>query len=198
MTSTADGVLDEVTRNGNCLGTLPEEFTRDRNVVLAAVQQNGWALRFAADVCRRDPQIVLTAVEQNGFALQHAAECCKSNREIVLRAVEQTPDALYHAADMFLEDNSFALEAKLAFFVLKVTMLSGRSTFVVSRGILDLEDILVRSCERLGVTRTGHEVLFHGVDAVLPGLSVCMWPGIQPRGQVTEYQLVVSAPLPDR
>eukprot|EP00971_Amphidinium_carterae_P064306 1273511-Amphidinium_carterae.1 len=69
--------------------SVPQRYTADREIVLAAVQQNGSALEYAAEECKTDRKIVLAAVTQNGYALQWAAEECKTDRQIVLAAVTQ-------------------------------------------------------------------------------------------------------------
>eukprot|EP00971_Amphidinium_carterae_P153086 3034528-Amphidinium_carterae.1 len=100
----------------------------DHEAVLTAVQANGCAIQFAAETLKGDREIVLAAVRQNGYALKYAAQVFWSDREVVQAAVQQDTDALEDAADVLLEDPSFATEAKGEFRLLKLTMLSGRST----------------------------------------------------------------------
>eukprot|EP00971_Amphidinium_carterae_P325842 6456341-Amphidinium_carterae.1 len=59
-----------------------------------------------------DCEVVLAAVRENALALKYARE------------------ALYFAADDLLEDATFRTEARRLFYLLKLTMLSGRSTVV--------------------------------------------------------------------
>eukprot|EP00971_Amphidinium_carterae_P111152 2201703-Amphidinium_carterae.1 len=54
----------------------------------------------------------------------------RADPQVVKAAVRNSADALRCAADALLEDPGFATEAKRRFFLLKVTMLSGRSTVV--------------------------------------------------------------------
>eukprot|EP00971_Amphidinium_carterae_P140144 2776919-Amphidinium_carterae.1 len=61
--------LARLRRYGLLLNLLPEEFKRDRDIVLAAVSLNGNALQYAADKCKQNREIVLTAVRANGRAL---------------------------------------------------------------------------------------------------------------------------------
>eukprot|EP00971_Amphidinium_carterae_P096270 1904943-Amphidinium_carterae.1 len=58
----------------------------------------------------------------------YAAEALRADREVVQAAVQDNADALQWAADEMLEDPSFATAAKRNFHLLKLTMLSGRST----------------------------------------------------------------------
>ena len=91
-----------------------EDWTQDRQVVLAAVMQNGLALQYAAlstrnrgayggravqpENWKQDRQVVLAAVSQNGLALQYAAPSLKGDQDLVLVAVSQNGRALEHAA----------------------------------------------------------------------------------------------------
>mmetsp|Transcript_63244 Transcript_63244/g.117673 ORF Transcript_63244/g.117673 Transcript_63244/m.117673 type:complete len:184 (+) Transcript_63244:92-643(+) len=145
-------VLEEVQKDGSELRALSEDFRGDFDIVLAAVKQHGLCLQHAADSCRSNREIVMAAVQRHGWALRYAADSCRSDREIVLKAVHQIGDALLFAADGLLEDASFAPEAKMERFLLKITMLSGRSTLVAThrRWANDLEAVLQRCCARLG------------------------------------------------
>eukprot|EP00971_Amphidinium_carterae_P071046 1404666-Amphidinium_carterae.1 len=78
---------------------------------------------------KADREIVLAAVRKNGLALQYASKTVRADREVVLTAVQQSQYALRHPADCLLEDPTFATETKRNWFhLLKLTMLSGRST----------------------------------------------------------------------
>eukprot|EP00971_Amphidinium_carterae_P274136 5440586-Amphidinium_carterae.1 len=72
--------------------------------------------------------MVLAAVQRNGTALKFAAMECKADRGIVLAAAQQNPEALTFAAEELLLDSTFAPEAKQHFYMLQISMLSGRST----------------------------------------------------------------------
>jgi len=138
---------------------------------------------------------VLAAVRQDWQALEWASAPCRSARPIVVAGVAQDSMALKWAEDELLEDETFAVEAKLDFFILKITLLSGRTTFVASPVELRelREAVLPRCCQRLGMARGGHEVLVNGADCVPVGARVPAWPGIQPSGKITEYQLIIGA-----
>eukprot|EP00971_Amphidinium_carterae_P064257 1272507-Amphidinium_carterae.1 len=77
-------------------------------------------------------------------------------------------------------------------------MLSGRSTLMVTQGqgrgfprdLESRESILRRCCERLDVRYDSSAELVHGSACVPRAASVSDWPGIQPCGKITEYQLV--------
>eukprot|EP00971_Amphidinium_carterae_P251486 4992025-Amphidinium_carterae.1 len=101
--------------------------------------------------------------------------------------------ALPLAADCLLEDPTFATEAKRLRHLLKVAMLSGRSTVVAALGCEDVEDVLNWCRMRLGLAddSTTTMELWHGSDRVRDGHGVWNWPGIQPPGEISEYQLVV-------
>jgi len=70
-------------------------------------------------------------------------------------------------------------------------MLSGRSTAVMSLGDDSVETIVGRCCSRLQMQKSGRESLIHGAEVVPPGAQVLDWPGLQPKGEVSEYQLVL-------
>eukprot|EP00971_Amphidinium_carterae_P237128 4706302-Amphidinium_carterae.2 len=217
-------VLSAVQQDGLALEFASACCRGDPEIVMAAVRQNGMALEFAEDNCRSDPDIVLEAVQQSGCALDYATESYQGDREIVLAAVQNTWtaleladesfcsdreivllaaqqdfSALELAADELLEDSTFAPEQKTNYFILKIIMLSGRYTLVVSEGDTHhtLWDILDKACERLEIlaSRRGMQ-LFYGSETVPSRLPVAEWPGILPRGQVTEYQLVVPLKRP--
>eukprot|EP00971_Amphidinium_carterae_P238817 4740803-Amphidinium_carterae.2 len=74
-----------------------------------------------------------------------------ADREVVLSAVQQMPVQQYEDALQFGEDS---LLRKL--YLLKLTMLSGRSTVVTAQHLQDLENVLASCRRRLGLTgRTG-------------------------------------------
>eukprot|EP00971_Amphidinium_carterae_P173544 3440170-Amphidinium_carterae.1 len=73
-------------------------------------------------------------------------------------------------------------------------MLSGRSTVVVAGGIGTAADVLRMCRRRLGLLDDGTTMeLWHGSGRVpADGKYVPNWPGIQPPGEISEYQLVVT------
>eukprot|EP00971_Amphidinium_carterae_P307932 6119613-Amphidinium_carterae.1 len=70
-------------------------------------------------------------------------------------------------------------------------MLSGRSTVVTAEGHAIAEDIVGRCCRRLQIQGRGTKALVHGTEVLPARARVRRWSGIRPRGQVTEYQLVL-------
>eukprot|EP00971_Amphidinium_carterae_P158659 3145246-Amphidinium_carterae.1 len=72
-------------------------------------------------------------------------------------------------------------------------MMSGRSTVVVAWGDEDVEEILEKCCERLDLEDDGGTMeLWHGSDKVPDdGTEVKDWPGVQSRGEISEYDLVI-------
>eukprot|EP00971_Amphidinium_carterae_P014903 294318-Amphidinium_carterae.1 len=105
----------------------------DCEMVLAAVQQDGRTLQYATEALRADREVVLAAVQQDGCALQYATEALRADREVVLLAVQPYPYVVQYAADCLLEDPTFATDAKRWHHLLKLTMLSGRSTVVAAQ-----------------------------------------------------------------
>lgn len=105
-------ILAVVGGNGERLEGAPEEFRRDREVVLTAVSQScGWALQFADPCLRRDKEVVLAAVRRSGWALEHAADDMKADREVVLTAVQTDGEALEFASEEMRADREVALAA---------------------------------------------------------------------------------------
>eukprot|EP00971_Amphidinium_carterae_P228935 4541739-Amphidinium_carterae.1 len=52
-------------------------------------------------------------------------------------------------------------------------------------------DLVKEACRRLGITSSGRESLVHGTEVVPATACIQNWPGLRPRGEVSEYQLVV-------
>eukprot|EP00971_Amphidinium_carterae_P019573 385370-Amphidinium_carterae.1 len=180
--------------NGSALQYATEALKSDPEVVQAAVRQRGFALQYATEALKSDCDVVLTAVQRNGCALEYASEAVRADREVVEEAVRQDEDALRWAADELLEDASFATEEKRPLYLLKVTMLSGRSTVVAAAGPWSVEAVLNECRRRLGLRVAGARMeLWHGSGEIVPadGTRVRAWPGIQPEGEISEYQLVV-------
>jgi len=131
-------------------------------------------------------------VKQDGLALELAAEESKADRQIVLAAEQQNPRSIRHAADELLLDSTFAPEVKEWWYILKVSMLSGRTTAVMARDGDKAEEIVRECCKRLQIQRSGTTALLHGTE-VLPDEAVVRfdWPGLRPEGEVSEYQLIL-------
>eukprot|EP00971_Amphidinium_carterae_P309298 6146515-Amphidinium_carterae.1 len=72
-------------------------------------------------------------------------------------------------------------------------MLSGRSTWLLcTEAIIAVRDagyVLRQCCERLGLPLGGTERLVHGSDVVAKDIAA--FPGLQPIGHVSHYQLIV-------
>mmetsp|Transcript_42238 Transcript_42238/g.76553 ORF Transcript_42238/g.76553 Transcript_42238/m.76553 type:complete len:198 (-) Transcript_42238:23-616(-) len=196
MERSREDVLNEVRKDWRALQDAPEQCRSDPEIVLAALTQNGLALQWAAESCRSDHEIVRTAVQQlgDGLALQWAAEACRSDREIASTALKNSfvGSAIQVVADELLEDDTFAPEVKCEYFILKVTVLSGRHTYYCAHPGWDTkdQDVLQACCARLGLEHRENMKLLHGTEEVQAGSRVLEWPGIQPVGVVTEYQLV--------
>ena len=103
--------LKLVQESGYELENLPDEFKKNKEIILAAVGQYGAALEFADDSFKKDKEIVLEAVKQNGHALEYADDSLKKNKEIVLIAVKQDGDALRYADESLKKDKEIILEA---------------------------------------------------------------------------------------
>eukprot|EP00971_Amphidinium_carterae_P223650 4437662-Amphidinium_carterae.1 len=142
-----------------------------------------------------DREIVLAAVQNCGVALQYAMDSFRADREVVQAAAQQSARALHWAADEMLEDPTFATEAKREFYLLKITLLSGRSTVVAAEDYDEVEHVLHRCREKLGLVDDGATMEFwhcSGENVPDDGTVVRDWPGVQPKGAISEYQLVVT------
>eukprot|EP00971_Amphidinium_carterae_P209355 4152818-Amphidinium_carterae.1 len=75
-------------------------------------------------------------------------------------------------------------------------MLSGRSTVVAAEGNANVGSVLAESRRRLGLEEDGARMeLWHGSGERVPDdrrTEVQDWPGIQPLGEISEYDLVVT------
>eukprot|EP00971_Amphidinium_carterae_P053461 1053309-Amphidinium_carterae.1 len=175
-------VLTAAQPNGHALECASEALRADREVVLSVVRQNGYALKYASETLRADREIALAAVRKDGCALYYASEALSGDREVVLAAAQQDGGALQYAADELLEDATFAKEAKSLFYLLKLTMLSGRSTVVSARPFEDVDDVLANCRRRLGLAddRATME-LWDGPNRVQDETWMFRWPGIKPQ-----------------
>jgi len=122
----------------------------------------------------------------------------KADRDVVLAAIAQHDEALLYAADSFLQDESFAVDARRNLLFLKITTLSGRSCVIALEGdcyAVSSWYLIKESCGKLGLQRTGRESLLYGcLDIRVPGTDCEVssrspgWPSL---GEVDEYQLVM-------
>eukprot|EP00971_Amphidinium_carterae_P171672 3403459-Amphidinium_carterae.2 len=78
------------------------------------------------------------------------------------------------------------------FYMLKFTMLSGRSTVVAACDYQDSENILAACCSRLGLANGTIMEFWHGSERVPLDARLSDWPGIRPLGELSEYQLVAQ------
>mmetsp|Transcript_34400 Transcript_34400/g.77006 ORF Transcript_34400/g.77006 Transcript_34400/m.77006 type:complete len:333 (-) Transcript_34400:19-1017(-) len=188
-------VMAAVRQNWSALEKASEACKSDHDIVLAAVKQNRSALRMADTICRSDREIVLAAVRQHWLSLEWAAEPCRNDRQIVSTAVRTARNALIWAADGLLEDTTFARDAKKEYYILRISLLSGRYTVVPScMALNETADQVIRTCfKRLNLPSRGGAKLVYGSD-VLPGDQRIMdWPGLRTEvADVSEYQLVVA------
>eukprot|EP00971_Amphidinium_carterae_P294251 5842367-Amphidinium_carterae.1 len=191
-------VLTAVQADGRALRSAAEMLKGDREIVLAAVQQNGYALKHATEAMRgegeatealrADREIVLSAVQKNGYTLQYATEALRADREVVQAAVQQNEYTLRYAADALLEDPTFATKAKEEFHLLKLTMLSGRSTVVAAKDDENVDYVLDQARERLGLPDDGARMELlrcSGERVPADGTEVEDWPGIQPKAEIS-------------
>jgi len=191
-------VLAAVRQNGYALTYATEALKGDREIVLTAVQKDGVALKYATEALKSDRDVVLTAVQQDGDALEHATEALRADPEVVEAAMQKSEGPLRFAADCLLEDANFAIAAAKrhpfgCHHLLKLTMVSGRSTVVVANHGDRVGSVLAACRRRLGLPDDGARMeLLHGLESVPDGVMVRDWPGIQPRGKISEYQLVLT------
>eukprot|EP00971_Amphidinium_carterae_P292300 5802554-Amphidinium_carterae.1 len=72
-------------------------------------------------------------------------------------------------------------------------MLSGRSTVVVVQPVWNVKSVLALCRWRLGLADEGATMeLWHASGMVPADAKVPDWPGIQPKGEISEYQLIVT------
>lgn len=127
---------------------LAQDFTNDKEIVLASVKINGFSLEYASDSLRRDPDIVLAAVKDRGEALQYADPSLQKDREIVLAAVRQNGFALEYA------DESLRMDREI---VLAAVNQDGRSLGDAHPSLRDDRDIVLAA-----VNSTGDALRFAG------------------------------------
>eukprot|EP00971_Amphidinium_carterae_P133076 2635125-Amphidinium_carterae.1 len=72
-------------------------------------------------------------------------------------------------------------------------MLSGTSTVVAARSDEDVGDVLCMCKWRLAALTGTTMELLHGQERVSGYCTIVRdWPGVQPTGEITEYQLLVT------
>ena len=105
--------LKIVQESGSELENLPDEFKKDKDVVLAAVKQEeyGLAFKYADESFKKDKEIVLIAVKKYGRSLEYADDSFKKDKNIVLAAVKQDGLALEYADKKLRADKKIILEA---------------------------------------------------------------------------------------
>jgi len=88
------------------------DFSKIRELVMAAVKENGDALKYADISLKNDRDIVRIAVEQNAPALRYASENLRDDREIVFAAVKKSSHVIQFASERLKDDHeivSFAV-----------------------------------------------------------------------------------------
>eukprot|EP00971_Amphidinium_carterae_P113409 2246887-Amphidinium_carterae.1 len=74
-------------------------------------------------------------------------------------------------------------------------MLLGRSTVVAAWDFWNVENVLYECRKRLGLSDDGGAMeLWHSSGERVPDddTQVCNFPGVQPKGEISEYQLLVT------
>eukprot|EP00971_Amphidinium_carterae_P352916 6492772-Amphidinium_carterae.1 len=117
-----------------------------------------------------------------------------ADRELIQSALLVSVAALQYAADVLLLDPTFAPAEKRQYYLLKLTMLSGRSTVVLAPHFGAMGDVLWDARRKLALPDAGSPMeLWHGAVRVPHDAELLpyRWPGMQPKGEITEYQLLV-------
>eukprot|EP00971_Amphidinium_carterae_P012592 247704-Amphidinium_carterae.1 len=68
--------------------------------------------------------------------------------------------------------------------------MSGRHTCVAALEYERTEGIIDKACARLALPRRGSERLLQGTSVVAAQIAVRNWPGVAPKGEITECQLI--------
>eukprot|EP00755_Sulcionema_specki_P003418 Sspe_Gene.341::Locus_119_Transcript_2_2_Confidence_0.600_Length_3293::g.341::m.341 len=103
-------VLREVRGHGMALGGVAEEYTRDRDVVLAAVKHTPKAYLFVHPELRGDPTTAKCAVvEEENLALVPSEAL--GDPSVAHTALQTTPTALDYLPDHLFEDKGFVSDA---------------------------------------------------------------------------------------
>eukprot|EP00971_Amphidinium_carterae_P044177 869264-Amphidinium_carterae.1 len=71
-------------------------------------------------------------------------------------------------------------------------MLSGRHTILFATPGLQAVNAIKWCCRRMGRKYTGAERLVYESEVLPQAAMVMYWPGIRPRGEITEYTLILS------
>ena len=82
---TREEALKLVQEDGFELENLPEEFKKDKEIVLAAVECDGYALNCVDESLKKDREVVMAAVEQNGtkYVLELADQSLQNDPDIL-------------------------------------------------------------------------------------------------------------------
>lgn len=83
---------------------------KDKKQYISEVNEDGFNLRYLPEECTKDFDIVLAAVKQMGSVLSSADASLKNNREIVLAAIKQEPFAYNSASQEMQKDKEIILE----------------------------------------------------------------------------------------
>jgi hypothetical protein len=80
--------LEAVSKDGFCLGDVPEDFQHDKKFVLVAVSNCGKSLRFASEKLKNDEDIVMAAIKEDGKSLQFASHRLQNEKFLVILATD--------------------------------------------------------------------------------------------------------------
>mmetsp|Transcript_29981 Transcript_29981/g.54621 ORF Transcript_29981/g.54621 Transcript_29981/m.54621 type:complete len:318 (+) Transcript_29981:159-1112(+) len=221
MQSDREVVLAAVAQDGIALKFVHESLRGDREVVLQAVSHSGGALHWASDEMKADREVVMRAVRKEGGALECASEELRGQADIVETAIKTKREMLQFATPELLMNGDFLLNCLNSMdcwdkidsnylqhcsqdtleiiaekvkpkYVLKVSMLSGKSCIIVSHGGNSSKSIRWTSARFLGL---GAQQYPAG-RLILPGgmapeeSPIDKWEGVE-AGLVNEVQLVL-------
>jgi len=178
-----------------------DELRANREVVLDAVSVNGHALQYAAEPLHDDFEVVRSAVLATGEALQYASERLRGSEELVELASLTCGRAFCFAAEVLMVNEAFIQRAAGANFVLRVTMLSGRSCVLAhypeSNDLCDEDHddrilVLERCGQQLGLSPAAIQQaeLFFDDGGCVPACPIQYWPGLE-LGCLNELQILI-------
>eukprot|EP00971_Amphidinium_carterae_P265660 5270394-Amphidinium_carterae.1 len=140
-------------------------------------------------------------LQEDALVHGYDSEALSGDHQVVQAAVQKDVGALHLAVHG--SEHPYAVEKK-EFYLLKLTILSGRSTVVAAYDhAMDALDILTECRSRLGLADAVTTVeLWQGSDSSdrVPddGTRVSDWPGVVPPGQISEYQQSLQRSISDQ
>jgi len=197
-----------ISNNGLALSSASENLRSCRRMVEMAIKQHGNALGSASDELKKDKQLVHLALRNRGLLLYADTEL-RSDRELATFAVSRNWEHFSQAGDDLLMDETFAPEARVGFWIFKITMMSGNSVVIpwrigpesesdtIRRAVktLAIEDLDPNAAWAVQFGGTALLELYHGSERVpsrRTAQGVQDWPGNPQPGRVVEYQLIVK------